>query len=237
MLSTASDHRPRAFRDRPLLHALLAAYGALWAWAAVAPVSRAEWAIENVLPLSVLAFLALSFRRLQLSDLSYVALAAFLALHAVGAHYGYEATPAGAWLQRTLALARNPYDRVVHLAFGLCVTYPLRELLLWRHRRHQGWAAYHALEAVLAFSAVYEVLEWLVAREATRPGLGAAFVGAQGDRWDAQWDMALAGGGALVTLGAVALARRAWAAVAPHAFARARAVAPWRPRREWAAGD
>jgi putative membrane protein len=214
-----------ALRARPLVPALLAGYAAVWAWAAVAPVDRAEWWLEQLLPAGTLVFLVLAWRKrlLRLSDASYAALALFLALHAAGARYGYEATPAGAWLAERLGTARNPYDRVVHLAFGLLVAYPLREVWLrfGRFTRFaRAWASVHAWVLVLAGSAVYEVLEWGAAR-LFAPGLGSAFVGAQGDVWDAPADMGMAAAGA--TLGLLA-AELAHVAAARRAAARARAA-------------
>lgn len=221
--STANTHVPTPFGRRRVVHALAAVYVAVWAVAAVRPVDRAEWVLENLLPLSAVAFLALSYRRLQLSDVSYAGLTAFLVIHAVGAHFGYEAVPGRSWLPAWLGLggggvggARNNYDRLVHLAFGLCVVYPLRELLLWRTRRARGWASLFAAETVVALAALYEILEWLVAAAAA-PELGRAFVGAQDDAWDAQKDVALAAVGAVATLLATELLHR-WAA---HAW-------PWR---------
>jgi putative membrane protein len=151
--------------------------------------------LENVLPLSILALLAGMYRRWHLSDASYLCVALFLALHAVGAHYGYADVPLGGWLRDRLAGgawgARNPYDRVVHFAFGLCWLYPTREALLY-HVHHRRAALLFAAAAVLGASAVYEILEWGAAL-LVAPDTAAHFLGAQGDPWDAQQDMALAG--------------------------------------------
>ena len=220
--ATSPDLRDVPLRERPLVPCLLMLYAAVWAWAAVGPPDRAEWWLEQLLPAGWLLFLALAWRPrlVRLSDASCAALAVFLALHAAGARYGYEAAPAGAWLADQLGTGfgagafggppRNPYDRVVHAAFGLCLGYVARELWLraggfGRHARL--WASAHAGAAVLAASAAYEILEWSVAR-AFAPGVGSAFVGTQGDVWDAPADMAMAALGALLGLaGAEALHR------------------------------
>jgi putative membrane protein len=168
MFSTATtpDLAATPLRARPLVPALLAGYAAVWGWAALHPLDRAEWWLEQLLPAGWLLFLALAWRKrlVRLSDASCAATAAFLALHAVGARYGYEATPAGAWLAGALggdAAGRNPYDRVVHAAFGLCLGYVARELWLrfgQFPRFARAWASAHAWAGVLAASAVYEIL-------------------------------------------------------------------------------
>jgi putative membrane protein len=52
---------------------------------------------------------------------------------------------------------------------------------------------------VLAIGAFWELLEWWVALLVS-PETGTAFLGSQGDVWDAQWDMLLALVGSLVAL-------------------------------------
>jgi putative membrane protein len=208
-LTTAATHDPESAPDRRWLPpALAGAYAALWAGTAVHPVDRAGWLLESALPLSLVALLAGMYRRWHLSDASYLCIAAFLGLHTVGAHYTYPHVPLGEWLRELFVAVgwgtRNPYDRVVHLAFGLLFVYPLRELLqhhVWRRRA----AAVLAVMVVLAVSAVYEVLEWAAAR-LVAPAMAERFVGAQGDPWDAQQDMALA------WLGSMLGAALGWAA-------------------------
>jgi putative membrane protein len=210
--STATTHDPLASpAGRRLPLALAGAYAIVWGVTAVGPASRETWWLENLLPLSLVALLAGMYRRWHLSDVSCCCVALLLALHAVGAHYGYDAVPAGEWLREVFRGVgwgrRNPYDRVVHLAFGLLLAYPLREVL--RHQlRRPALASPGAVAAVLALSGAYEVLEWAAARLAA-PETAARFVGAQGDVWDAQQDVALAWGGSVVSVAAAALAHRA----------------------------
>lgn len=238
-LTTATTHQPRPFRARRFVHACAVAYAAVWIACALDPVSRSEWLLENLLPVSLLLFLAFSYRELQLSDVSYLALSGFLALHAVGAHYGYEAAPVppmNAWLGLGGAGAgRNNFDRLVHLAFGSCVVYPLRELCLWRTRGGQRWSALLAMQAVVVLGALYEVFEWLAAA-LLAPEVGQAFVGAQGDGWDAQKDVAIAAMGAIAALLVVGVARRAVRARGRGGH-RAPQPLPWLPAGERRRGE
>ena len=208
-LTTATTHDPlSAVGDRRLPPLLLAGYALVWATTALSPASRDGWLLENVLPLSILGLLGGMYRRWHLSDVSYLCVALFLALHAVGAHYGYAEVPVWEWLRAGLGGegARNPYDRVVHFAFGLCWFYPTREALFYNVNR-RGTATLFAVAAVLGASAIYEILEWGAAR-LVAPATAASFVGAQGDAWDAQQDMAIAWAGALVAAALTAAASR-----------------------------
>lgn len=148
-----------------------------------------------------------------------LAIALFLGLHAVGAHYTYSETPAGAWMQDAFGFERNRYDRVVHFAFGLLLTYPMREIALRVLRARPLWAWLLPFFAALAASSLYELIEawvaWIVS-----PELGTAYLGTQGE-WDAQRDMSCAFAGAVVALGATALFRAAthrepWILFAPR---------------------
>jgi putative membrane protein len=109
----------------------------------------------------------------------------------VGAHYTYAEVPAGHWVKDLLGLARNPYDRLGHFMQGLVPAMVSREILI-RNRvvKSRGWLNFIVISICLAFSALYELLEW---QTAVWTGEAAeSFLGTQGDVWDTQWDMALA---------------------------------------------
>ena len=201
-------HVGQPIRHNPFLRGLLAAYLGIWLLAAIAPYDRGDWLLENLVVFAALAVLAATHARFAFSNLSYLLIAVFLALHAVGAHYTYSLTPAGFWIRDAFGLARNHYDRLVHFAFGLLLGYPAREIA--RRVFHLRGAAGYAvpLLAIVALSSGYEIVESWAAR-LVDPELGTAFLGTQGDEWDAQKDMTLACAGALASLGATALYRRA----------------------------
>jgi putative membrane protein len=207
MLSTSTSHRESRFARRPLLQALAAWYSLVWIVTAVRPLDRHDWLLENILVVLVVALLVGSYRVFPLSDLSYLLITAFMTLHAIGAHWTYAQVPLGFWLQRALALARNPFDRLVHLSFGLLIAYPIREVFLRVANARGFWAYYLPLDVTLAFSALYEIMEMVVAK-VVAPGTGDAWLGTQGDVWDAQMDMAMAATGALVCMIVTATVRR-----------------------------
>ena len=191
-----------------MLRVLCVGYGIVFAVAAYQPHDRSDWLLENLLVFAILGVLFFTRRVLRFSNFSYLLIFVFLGLHAVGAHDTYSLTPAGFWLQEAFGLARNPYDRLVHFAFGLLITYPLREVAQRVLRLGDPWSFVVPVLAVLATSASYEIIESWTAR-VVDPQLGLAFVGAQGDPWDAQKDMNLALGGSLACVIAT-LAYRRW---------------------------
>jgi putative membrane protein len=189
---SGAQHR----RDR-LLQGLLVWYGLLWTWLAIAPVNRRDWLLENLLAVAFVALLVLTRRRFQFSSLSYGLIAIFLTLHVIGAHYTYAEVPFGFWLKDLFALSRNPFDRLVHFAYGALLVSPVRELLV-RLAGVRGFWSYHLpVSAILAQSGLFEVIESIVA-VLVSPDLGSIYLGTQGDEWDAQKDMASAFAGALL---------------------------------------
>jgi putative membrane protein len=212
-----------SFRENPFLRRLALVYGVVWLWTAVSPWDRQTWLLENLLVLAAVALLVATHRRFVFSNLSYLLIALFLALHGVGSHFTYSAVPLGASLQEALGLERNHYDRFVHLSFGLLLAYPFREIVLRVVHVHRVWSYVIPVLSILALSSAYEILEsW--AALTVDPEVGIAFVGAQGDIWDGQKDMALALGGALFAMLLCAGLRRSsgrepyleWFAAAPQ---------------------
>jgi len=189
-----------AFRQNSLLQGLLLWYAALWIFLAISPVDRSDWALENILAMAFVLVLILTYRRFLFSDLSYVLITIFLTVHAVGAHYTYSQVPLGFWLKDALGLSRNHYDRIVHFAFGLLMHYPIREMTIRRAAVREPWSYVVAIAIVQACSDLFEIIEAVVA-QIVAPDLGNAYLGTQGDPWDAQKDMAAAFSGAVVAAG------------------------------------
>lgn len=180
---------------------------AVWIVAAINPVDRQAWLLENVLLIIFAALLALSQGRLNLSSASFLCLGLFVLLHIIGAHYSYAKMPLGFWAQDHFGFARNHYDRLAHFAFGFFLAFPLRELLLRFSGARSGWVYFLAAAMILAASGLFEILEAMVA-EFFAPGQGVAWLGGQGDEWDAQNDMLAALLGAVAMMALTALVRR-----------------------------
>ena len=185
--------------NRYRLLGLVLAYSVFWIWLAIDPLNRRDWLLENLLVLTLIPLLLLTYHRFEFSLTSYCLIGLFLALHAFGAHYTYAEVPLGFWLRDLGGWSRNPFDRIAHFAYGALLVYPIRELLV-RQTGVGGWWAY-ALPVcvILAQSGFFEVLEAIVAMIVS-PELGNIYLGTQGDEWDAQHDMAAALTGSVLTM-------------------------------------
>ena len=197
---------PAAAHRRYLL-ALGVMFAVIWTALAIAPKYRADWALETALVDAFVIFVALSYKRLTLSRISYTMIFLFLCLHEVGAHYTYAETPYDEWfaaltgetLNSRLGWERNNFDRVVHFAYGLLLAYPIREIFLRVAAVRGFWGYFLPLDLTMSTSMIFELFEWLAA-ELFGGDLGAAYLGTQGDIWDAHKDMALASLGALIAM-------------------------------------
>jgi putative membrane protein len=179
--------------------ALLAAFAMTWIWAAINPHFPQDWLLENILVVIFVPLLLLAGRYFKLSDTSYTLITSGQIIHLVGAHYTYSEVPFGYTLQQWFGADRNMYDRLVHFSFGLLMAYPVREVFMRVARVRGFWALYFPLDLTFAFSAIYEIIEWIAAA-CVDPAAGIAFLGTQGDVWDAQKDMLLAGLGAFIAM-------------------------------------
>lgn len=199
MISTATDSVIVPFRRNRLLQGLTAAFTVAWLAASIAPDNRFDWLLENLLVFVGVGLLGAFYRTRPLSDLTYILIAAFLTLHVLGAHYTYSQVPLGFWLQDAFGLDRNHFDRLVHLGFGILIVYPVRETLFRYTGAGRGLSGFAAFTVIAASSLIYETIEWAVAIIVS-PDAAMAFLGTQGDVFDAQKDSTLAVAGALVGL-------------------------------------
>jgi len=202
----------RNAHHRPHLRWLVMAFAGVTLWSGFAPRHRQDWLLENMLVAFALPVLYAIYRRLPFSRLSWTFIFLFLCLHEVGAHYTYSEVPYDDWclaltgtsLSDWAGWERNHFDRVIHVFYGLFLAYPVREIFLHLAKVRGFWSYFLPLDLVLSSSALYEMIEWGAA--AVFGGdLGAAYLGTQGDPWDAQKDMAFAAAGAAITMTLTAL--------------------------------
>jgi len=166
-----------------------------------------NWILENTLTFLFLGVLIFTFKKYQFSDLSYLLIVVYLALHVYGAKYTYAENPFGYWLKDQFQWQRNHYDRIVHFSFGFLLAYPMRELFLnkFKFPTWVGWIL--PIEITLSFSGFYELIEWAIA-DIFFKAQGDAYLGTQGDIWDAQKDIFMATLGAIIATTIVTLVKK-----------------------------
>jgi putative membrane protein len=196
-----------AVSHRNYLLILAALFSLLWIALAINPSYRADWLMENILVAAFVVLVAVFHHKILLSRISYTLIFLFLCLHEVGAHYTYAEVPYDRWFQSLFGVSfnslvgweRNNFDRLVHFSYGLLLAYPVREVFLRVANLTGFWGYFFPLDLTMSTSMIFELFEWAAA-VAFGGDLGAAYLGTQGDVWDAHKDMALASLGAVIAM-------------------------------------
>lgn len=179
---------------------------------AISPLDREGWALENVLAVFFVVVLVTTYKKFPLSRVSYTLIFLFMVLHEIGAHYTYARVPYDEWTQNLFGFSvnewvgfeRNHFDRLVHFSYGLLLAYPIREVFIRVAGAKGFWGYFLPLDLTMSTSMMFELFEWAAA-EYFGGDLGMAYLGTQGDVWDAHRDMALASLGALIAMLVTAL--------------------------------
>lgn len=187
-------------------HVLLGMYLALFSFCAIRPFDRGVWFAENLPIVLIVVTLVVSFRWFRFSNTAYLMMAVLVFLHTIGGYYTFERVPFQ-WVTDSFGFERNHYDRIAHFSVGF-YAFAIAELLDRRRLVKGGWMLFLVpVMAIFTVAAVYEIIEWIYAA-LSDPTAGAAFLGSQGDPWDAQKDMLADGLGAIATSGLYLLLRR-----------------------------
>jgi putative membrane protein len=196
-----------AFKTNYWLWLFIAGFVLVWINSFVGTTDYNNWILENTLTFLFVFFLLFTFRKFQFSDLSYLLISIYLCLHVYGSKYTYAENPFGYYMQEVFHTSRNHYDRMVHFSFGFLLAYPMREMFLkWiKYPKIVSWIL--PIEITLSISAFYELIEWAVA-DVFFKAQGDAYLGTQGDIWDAQKDIFLAFSGAILATAIVSFVKR-----------------------------
>jgi putative membrane protein len=172
---------------------------AVLVWSGIAPQDTVTW-FEEVFPALVGGVVLLFTRRsFPLTPLVYILILVHCIILMIGGHYTYAEVPLFDWIRDVTGGTRNNFDKVGHFAQGFVPAMIAREILLRKNViPGAGWRNFFIVCFCLAFSALYELIEWWVALLSSS---GAeAFLGTQGYVWDTQSDMFLALVGAIAAL-------------------------------------
>lgn len=169
----------------------------VWSW--INPYDRFTWWLESIPAILAVVLLTATYKKFPLTPLLYGLIAAHCIVLLVGGHYTYARVPVFDTLKDIFGWSRNHYDRVGHVMQGLVPAIVARELLLRTSTLQRGvWMVVLIVMGCLGISALYEIIEW--AASAATGEAAESFLGTQGDVWDTQKDMALAGVGAILGL-------------------------------------
>jgi putative membrane protein len=173
---------------RPVVPAiLLLLYLVEFCVLAISPYDRNVWIAENTPIVLIVAFLVITYRWFQFSDLAYLFMSALVFLHTIGGHYSFERVPFG-YVTNLIGAHRNHFDRVAHFTVGF-YAFAVAEFVERRQLSRSRWlTGLFAVFAICTLALSYEIFEWIYAVKAD-PAAGIAVLGSQGDPWDAQEDM------------------------------------------------
>jgi len=160
-----------------------------WVWSGMnLQDTRLTWVLETLPCMIALPVILLTYKRFPLTGLVYTLIAIHAVILMLGGHYSYAKVPLGFWMEGWFGWTRNNYDKIGHFMQGFGPALYVREILVRTSPLQPGkWLAFLAIAVSLAFSALYEIVEWLASL--SNPADTEAFLGTQGYIWDTQTDM------------------------------------------------
>lgn len=183
----------------PISHKLVyALYILVWIIMAIDPKYPQDWLLENVLVFLVFPLIVWMDKKHNYSVLSITLLLIFASLHSLGSHYTYSEMEYFNAITQFFDFERNHFDRLVHFFFGL-LTFRILFEMISPSIATVKTSLLFTFAMIVFISTLYELLEWLAA-SVLHPELGMAFLGIQGDIWDAQKDTIAAMTGALINI-------------------------------------
>lgn len=169
-------------------------------WSVIKPAVFWTWAAEAGPSVVALIIIILTYKKFRLTSLSYWIIALLSILTFIGGHYTYAEVPLFNWIKEEFNLQRNHYDRFGHFLKGLSAIV-VREILIRNTPLTKGsWMFAISTSIILAIAALYEIVEWLSTKLPYAKKATEDFLGMQGDKWDAQWDMSFALIGSILAL-------------------------------------
>lgn len=179
---------------------LLGVYAVLFLVLAFHPVDRTTWFVENLTVWIILAVILVFYARgICFSNTAYILMFVLIYLHTIGGHYTFALVPFD-WVTNFFGFERNHYDRIAHFSVGF-YAFTIAEWLWAKKLVANKFLLFtYPVFTIATVAMSYELIEWVYAALAN-PEAGIAYLGSQGDIWDAQKDMLADTLGALVATG------------------------------------
>lgn len=152
------------------------------------PVDRATWFVENLTVWIILAVILILYAlRIRFSNLAYALMFVLIYLHTIGGHWTFAMVPFD-WVTDLFGFSRNHFDRIAHFSVGF-YAFAIAEWLWVKKLVSSKFLLFtYPVFAIATIAMTYELIEWIYAALAN-PEAGIAYLGSQGDIWDAQKDM------------------------------------------------
>ncbi|WP_041585630.1 DUF2238 domain-containing protein [Syntrophus aciditrophicus] len=167
---------------------LMSMYVVVFLALAIAPHDRTTWFVENLTVWIILAVIIGLYRiGIHCSRTAYSLMFILIYLHTIGGHYTFALVPFD-WITNFFGFSRNHFDRIAHFSVGF-YAFAIAEWLWIKRLVNNKFLLFTYPVFVIATIAMsYELVEWIYA-DLSDPAAGAAYLGSQGDIWDAQKDM------------------------------------------------
>jgi len=178
---------------------LLATYVVLFVTLAIDPVDRDTWFVENLTVWLIIAvIITLYLKGTVFTKTAYALMFVLIYLHTIGGHWTFALVPFD-WVTHFFHFSRNHFDRIAHFSVGF-YAFAIAEWV-WEKRlvRNRFLLFTYPVFCISTIAMSYELVEWIYA-VLSDPAAGAAYLGSQGDIWDAQKDMLADTLGALVSV-------------------------------------
>lgn len=167
---------------------LVTVYVVLFTVCAINPIDRTTWFAENLTVWIILAvILGLYWRGIRFSRLAYGLMFMLIYLHTIGGHYTFALVPFD-WVSDLFGFERNHYDRMAHFTVGF-YAFAIAEWL-WNKKlvANRFLLFTYPVFVIATIAMSYELVEWYYAVQSNAAD-AMAYLGSQGDIWDAQKDM------------------------------------------------
>ncbi|MGE0051871.1 MAG: DUF2238 domain-containing protein [Arcobacter sp.] len=174
-------------------------YFSFFIWSLINPKDLFTWFLEVFPAIIGFIILFITYKKFQFTNLIYFLILTHCIILMIGGHYTYAEVPFFDYVKEFLNQDRNNYDKIGHLAQGFVPAMIARELIIRKNIINtNAWRNFFIICFCLALSALYEIVEWLVA--ITTNDAANDFLGTQGYIWDTQSDMAWALVGSIIAL-------------------------------------
>jgi len=187
-LATVKCYNLRMNNSSKFLAWLLTIYGALFTVLAFNPIDRHTWFVENLTVwIILLAILILYYKKVRFSKTAYALMFVLIYLHTIGGHYTFALVPFD-WVTNFFHFSRNHFDRIAHFSVGF-YAFAIAEWLFVKKLVNNKFLLFtYPIFLIATIAMTYEIIEWIYAASSD-PLAGLAYLGSQGDIWDAQKDM------------------------------------------------